>query len=191
MTAEPDRARVFRWVDAEDRRFLRVLESNLAEGARIAGDRLACRIGCTDCCVGSFPITQLDARRLRRGWLTLRDANPLRASAVLARVERVVAEHDVEGPCPALNPGTGACDLYDFRPVTCRTFGPPVRIGDDDLPPCRLCFTTASPAEIEAARVTIDPEADEHAMLMAMSDAGIADEGTTVAEALIEMRNSR
>lgn len=191
MREEGDRARVLRWVDAEDRRFLRVLGSDLAQGSRVAGHHLACRIGCTDCCVGSFPITPLDARRLQRGWRDLSEADPIRASALLARAERVVAEHDAEGLCPALDPGTGACDLYEFRPVTCRTFGLPVRIGEDDLPPCRLCFTAASAGEIDAARVTIDPAGDEQAMLMAMSEAGIADEGTSVAEALIETLTDR
>lgn len=186
---EHDRVRVLRWVDAEDRRFLRTLDSALAEGARIAGGHLACRIGCTECCVGSFPITQLDARRLQQGWAVLREAEPARASAVLARAERVVAEHDVEGPCPALDPLTGACDLYFARPVTCRTFGLPVRIGGDNLPPCRLCFTSATASDVEAARVTIDPEGDEQAMLAAMEQSGTTDESTTVAEALVDMRN--
>jgi Fe-S-cluster containining protein len=189
VSDERDRARVLRWVDAEDRRFLRVLDGDLAAGARIAGPHLACRIGCTDCCVGSFPITQLDARRLRRGLSLLSETNPARASAVLARAERAIEEHDVEGPCPALNPGTGGCELYDFRPVSCRTFGLPVRIGVDDLPPCRLCFTKAGAAEVESARVTIDPAGDEHAMLTAMSGAGITDESTTVADTLMAMRN--
>ena len=184
---EPDRQRVLRWVDAEDRRFLRVLDAALEEGSRIAGAHLACRIRCTECCIGAFPITQLDARRLRDGWAALNGADPVRASAVLARAERVVAEHDTEGPCPALDPATGACDLYAWRPVTCRTFGLPVRIGEDDLPPCRLCFTNAAPDDVSAARVTIDSNGDEQALVQALSDCGIADESTTVAEALLDL----
>jgi hypothetical protein len=73
--------------------------------------------------------------------------------------------------------------------VTCRTFGLPVRIGNDDLPPCRLCFTKAAPADLQAARVTIDPDGDEQAMATALSDSGIGDEGTTVAEAILQMRS--
>ncbi|MGE5813448.1 MAG: YkgJ family cysteine cluster protein [Acidobacteriota bacterium] len=185
---EGNRTRMLRWVEADDRRFLRVLDSALAGGARTAGSHLACQIGCTECCVGAFPITQLDARRLRRGLSSLRETDPARASAVLARAALRLAEHDTEGPCPALDPETGACDLYTARPVTCRTFGLPVRIGDDDLPPCRLCFTRATSAEIAAARVTIDPEGDEQALVQALSECGIADESTTVAEALLEVR---
>ena len=188
MTDERNRLRVFRWVDAEDRRFLTVLDSDLAAGTQTAGPHLACRIGCTECCTGSFPITQLDARRLRLGWATLRETDPGRAWAVLARAERKLADGDVEGPCAALDPATGACDLYAARPVTCRTFGLPVRIGRDDLPPCRLCFTEATPADVEAARVTIDPDGDEQAMIGALTELGIEDETTTVAEAIVAVR---
>ncbi len=68
-------------------------------------------------------------------------------------------------PCPALDPLTGTCDLYAWRPVSCRTFGPPVRIGAEDLPPCRLCFVGCGPAEIETFRVEPDPEDLEGALL--------------------------
>jgi Fe-S-cluster containining protein len=182
---EPDRVRVLRWVDAEDRLFLDKLGASLAEGARRAGANLVCRIACTECCVGSFPITPLDVRRLRNGFRDMSDRNPGRAAAVLARARASVAERDVEGPCPALDPQTGRCDLYDARPVTCRTFGLPVRIGGDRLPPCRLCFTSATPEALEDARVTIDEAAEEDLMIGVLEWAGIPDEDTTVAEALV------
>lgn len=60
-------------------------------------------------------------------------------------------------PCPALDPATDRCDLYAHRPATCRTFGPPVRLGDASLPPCRLCFRGAPAAEVERCRVEADP----------------------------------
>ncbi len=185
LMGEREPVLTLRWVDAEDRRFLRLLASELAAGARVAGLQLVCRIGCTDCCVGSFPITQLDARRLRAGLAALGEADPVRAGAVLARARTAIAERDLEGPCPALDPETGACDLYASRPVTCRTYGPPVRIGTDRLPPCRLCFTSAPQETIERARVTIDAAGDEQAMLTALERAGIPDENTTVADTLV------
>jgi Fe-S-cluster containining protein len=61
-------------------------------------------------------------------------------------------------PCPALDPASGACDLYAHRPLSCRTYGLPVRIGPEDLPPCPLCFTAASAARVESCRVTPDPD---------------------------------
>ncbi|HSL22100.1 MAG TPA: hypothetical protein VK886_11230 [Vicinamibacterales bacterium] len=78
----------------------------------------------------------------------------------------------------------GTCDLYDSRPVSCRTDGPPVRIGGQDLPPCRLCFTSAAPHEIERARVEIDNERVEEDLLAALQQAGAISQVTCVALAL-------
>ena len=60
-------------------------------------------------------------------------------------------------PCPALDPQTGACDLYAARPITCRTFGPPVRFGSESVGVCELCYEGASDAEIAACEVEIEP----------------------------------
>ena len=51
-------------------------------------------------------------------------------------------------PCPALDPEAGTCDLYASRPITCRTFGPPVRCGSESVGVCELCFDGASDEEI-------------------------------------------
>jgi Fe-S-cluster containining protein len=75
--------------------------------------------------------------------------------------------------CPVLDPADGRCELYDVRPISCRTYGPPVRIGDEDLPPCRLCFTRATTADIEAARVEIDLGDEEAALLRDLEAEGI------------------
>ena len=66
-------------------------------------------------------------------------------------------------PCQRVtcNPETGACVVYAWRPICCRTYGPSVRIGGDDLPPCPLCFKGASSEAIEAARRTIDVDDQE------------------------------
>jgi len=60
-----------------------------------------------------------------------------------------------DDPCPALDPQTGTCDLYESRPIVCRTFGPPMRTAEGDLATCELCFITASTEEIAAAE--LDP----------------------------------
>jgi Fe-S-cluster containining protein len=83
--------------------------------------------------------------------------------------EAFFARHEAV-PCPALDPASGGCDLYAWRPVTCRTYGPPVRAGGEDLPPCRLCFAGAAPAEVELCRVDVDPGRVEDALLDALGD---------------------
>jgi Fe-S-cluster containining protein len=190
---------------------LKVVDARLADGARRAGGRLACRIGCTECCMGPFPINRLDARRLQRGLKDLRTSDPARAAAVLERTRDAVArlaegfpgearsgrlsgaeaeedryfERTAEIPCPALDPQTGGCDLYAHRPISCRAYGLPMRFGRQDLPPCRLCFVGAPAAEIEKSRVDPDPDEIERLICERAKKAGEPEGETIVAYALL------
>ena len=169
---------------------MQIVDSALAEVARKSGDWLACRPGCTQCCVGVFAINQLDALRLRRGLADLEVDSPERAERIRARARDAVArlsedfpgdlstgllhegmeaeEHFLEfandEPCPALDPASGLCELYESRPMTCRVFGPPVR-GEDGLGVCELCFQGASDQEIAACEMIPDPEDTESDLL--------------------------
>jgi len=154
-----------------------ILDAALASTTERSGAWLACKPGCHQCCVGVFAISQLDAEQLRQG---LAVADPAaaerirtRASASRARLladlpgdpttgllftqpqqEEAFADFANDEPCPVLDPDTGTCDLYAFRPVQCRTFGPPLRDEEDHLTVCELCFVDA-PAE-EVARCEMD-----------------------------------
>jgi Fe-S-cluster containining protein len=141
--------------------------------------------------LGEFPITQLDAVRLRRGLAELEISEPERARRVRQRVREAVTRnapmadgHDApmadDDPCAALDPETQTCDLYAARPIMCRTFGPPVRCESGDIGVCELCFEGASAAEIAACEVDFDPEGVEAVLLRELEDAG----ETTVALAL-------
>lgn len=174
-----------------DRTLVQIVDAALAEAARKSGAWLVCRPGCTSCCIGPFPITQLDAMRLRAGMAQLEAHDPERAARVRERardaVERLspdfpgdpstgVLDDSAEGeerfetfaedePCPALDPTAGTCDLYAARPVTCRTFGPAVSAGGEALGVCELCYRGATDAEIAACRVDPDPDGLENALL--------------------------
>ena len=56
-----------------------------------------------------------------------------------------------------LDPETGLCDLYEARPMTCRTFGPPVQT-EGGLGVCELCFQGATDAQIAACEMVVDPD---------------------------------
>jgi Fe-S-cluster containining protein len=80
-------------------------------------------------------------------------------------------------PCPALDPTTGSCDLYSHRPLSCRSYGPPVRVGSQNLPPCQRCFV-GSAEEAETCRALLDPEGKEDALLRDLAARGL--EGETI-----------
>lgn len=194
-----------------DRTLLQTVDAALAEAARKSGAWLVCRPGCTACCVGPFPITQLDAFRLRAGLAELETRDPERAARVRERALEAVArlapgfpgdvstgvlEENEEAeerfatfaedePCPALDPATGACDLYSARPVTCRFFGPAVRAGGEALGVCELCYQGASDAEIAACAVEPDPDGLEDALLDELEETTARRGQTLVAFALV------
>lgn len=194
-------------LERADRRLLRVLDESMAEATARSGYRLACRPGCTGCCHGPFPINGLDAARLRRGLAELAARDPERAAALVERARALLPvlapgfpgdpetgiladddsadpyfERHASLPCPALDPATGSCEVYAWRPLSCRTFGPPVRTGDADLPPCDLCFQGASPEEVEACRVEPDPAGIEERLI----DRFDAEEETLIALVLAD-----
>lgn len=172
-----------------DSELIQIMDAAFADAARRAGTWLVCRPGCSQCCHGAFALNGLDAVRLRQGMDELRADNPVRAAVVEKRAQAWIAEHGPEFPgslltgllgasedererfedfandaaCPALDPSTGRCDLYAARPLTCRVFGPPVRMdagtGDEAaLGHCELCFVGASDAEVAACEMPVPHE---------------------------------
>ena len=179
-----------------DRALVQIVDQAMAEAARLAGPWLLCRPGCTQCCIGAFPITQLDARRLREGMTALDDTAAQRirgrarkwldeyasgfpgdtAAGILFVDEESEArfeDYANDAPCPALDPVTGRCDLYEARPIACRTFGPPARVGSEAIGVCELCFEGATLDEIAACEVEVDPENREGALLEELGAEGM------------------
>ena len=176
-------------IETGDRTLIQIVDATLAEAVRLSGTRLACRPGCTECCMGPFPITQLDARRLRAGLAELQTSEPQRALDVRKRArmasERASGEAAEDEPCPALDPATGLCDLYAARPVTCRVFGPPMRVNGGPVGLCELCFQGAGEEEIAACASEIPAGALESELLRGHEALTGLSGDTTVAEALL------
>jgi len=189
---------------AGDRALIQIVDAALADTSRRSGEWLVCHPGCTQCCVGVFAINQLDAARLRQGIADLEKADPRRARRVreraLASIRRLSAEFPgnaktgilEEGPeaeerfaefandevCPVLDPETGLCDLYESRPMTCRTFGPPVQ-SEAGLGVCELCFHGATDKQIAACEMVADPD-DLESKLLAKLEKASGPRGNTV-----------
>ena len=179
-----------RFPASKDNKLVQIVDAALEDSSRRSGDWLACRRGCTQCCIGAFPINQLDAWRLRRGLAELAKRDADRAEGIRMRARDAVrrlsaqfpgdpvsgildesqagqerfAEFANDEPCPVLDPVTGDCQLYEARPMTCRVFGPPVR-SEEGLGVCELCFQGASDEEIAACELIPDPDDLESALL--------------------------
>lgn len=128
---------------------------------------LACRLGCTLCCHGLFEISAADVSTIAQGLAAL---DGEQRQAIVARAEAIVETTDHpplrecspdekeaffaradDVPCPALGP-SGACMIYEHRPLVCRTFGLPIRNGASFLgEECELNFTASSQRDRETA----------------------------------------
>lgn len=193
-----------------DQELVQIVDAAFADAARRAGEWLVCRQGCTQCCHGAFAINELDASWLAAGMEILRRQNPSLATEIERRATAWMIEHRPAFPgdretgrlgtsdadrgrfeeyaddaaCPALDPATGCCDVYSWRPMTCRIFGPPVRsmnaAGLEGLAHCELCFGGASPEQVEACEMQVPQDLEKDLLI----ETGTADE-TLVAFALL------
>jgi Fe-S-cluster containining protein len=180
-----------------DHELIQIMDAALADSTARSGAWLACRPGCSQCCHGVFRMSMLDAERLREG---MRLADAATADRIRQRAAQSIGELAFDFPgdsttgilrededslqafeefaneaaCPVLDPTTGTCDLYAHRPMTCRSFGPPVRVEEGGYGICELCFIGA-PAEAVAAAELHLPSEDLEASLEAQ-----VGEGTTI-----------
>ena len=193
---------------AGDAQLVQIVDAAVADAARRSGAWLLCAPGCTQCCIGVFPISQLDAARLREGLAALNAADPQRAAAVRERARQSVSRLSTEfpgdpntgvldestedlledfandEPCPALDPATGFCDLYAARPMTCRVFGPPLRV-EGGVGVCELCYHGVAPEEIAACELHIEADGLESTLTAEAQKASGCAGSTLVAFALL------
>jgi Fe-S-cluster containining protein len=129
--------------------------------------QMQCGRGCSLCCYGLFEIASSDVAVILDG---LRALSPEEREIVVAAAQEIVTvtrhpdirELDDEAkeeffdrtsavPCPALD-DSGACRIYENRPLVCRTFGLPIRNGAEYIGDiCDLNFETADQATKERA----------------------------------------
>jgi Fe-S-cluster containining protein len=196
-----------------DRALIQIVDAALADTVRKSGEWLACRPGCTQCCVGVFAINSLDAVRLQAGLDEMEKSDPERARRIRERArqsrarlaadfpgnirtgtlddgreaERRFADFGNEEVCPVLDPETGLCELYGARPMTCRTFGPPVR-SEVGLGVCELCYHGAADEEIAACELIVDTDDLESGLVRKVEEKGGPRGRTIVAWALRKAR---
>ncbi len=153
--------------DSRYKRILTAADAFFAGVVREQPQNLQCGRGCSLCCYGLFEIGSADVPLLEEGLAKL---HPARRKMIIRRAAEIVAssrhpnlrecsplekeaffDRTASVPCPNLN-DHGECMIYDSRPLVCRTFGLPLRNGDEYLGDvCELNFTAASDEEKRAA----------------------------------------
>lgn len=175
----------------EDNKLVQIVDAALLDAEWRSGDWLICQPGCTPCCIGVFAIDQLDVLRLHQGLASLENSDPERAARVRQRAHEswarispefpgdrqtgILGDDDEAAtdfekfadyePCPALDPEHGTCDVYAWRPITCRVFGPPLR-SEGGLGVCELCYHGATVDEIAACELKLDSAHELQAQLV-------------------------
>lgn len=114
------------------------------------GDCVACNQGCCDCCHAMFDIPLIEALYLHRRFRTEADEKKreglleiaartdrkiyrirraaIKAAAESGRRKELLSTMSTERVrCPLLNSGN-RCNLYAYRPITCRLYGIPTAI---------------------------------------------------------------
>ncbi len=196
-------------VARRDSELLQIVDQWASEAHARGGEHIVCRAGCAQCCVGVFAINRLDAQRLQRGLSALADIDPERAQRVLQRAAEALERNIGDFPgdmdtgllyetpeaqaifeefanhelCPALDPATQTCDLYAYRPMTCRVYGPPLQ-SEEGIGVCELNFAGATPETIADALVPLRGEELE-AELVAQLESFAGHGRTIVAFALL------
>ena len=103
------------------------------------GDDMQCETGCSDCCHVRLSITHVEA-------------GAIRAFAT----GRTLALNPDPTRCAALDEA-GRCQIYEARPVVCRSHGVPIRMREGSLPVIRNCFRNFTQSE-PAADCVLDQE---------------------------------
>ena len=159
-------------------------------------ENLQCGRGCSLCCYGLFEIGSADIPVLAEG---LDGLHPSRRQRIVRRAAEIIAEskhpnlreaspkekdvffdRTASVACPNLDE-SGACMIYEHRPLVCRTFGLPLRDGKRYLGDvCDLNFNQAS-----------DQQRLDAAWDLQWEDALDPEEEYTIPEAIVMVARSR
>src|ERR1700677_3696350 len=68
-------------------RLVQIVDTAVADAYQRGGHHLVCHPGCSQCCIGVFPIAHEDAARLREGLASLEQTDPEKSKRINERVK--------------------------------------------------------------------------------------------------------
>ena len=125
---------------------VQIVDAALASATQRSGSHLACRPGCTQCCIGVFPISQQDGDRLREALHALEQTDPEKSHRIQTRATASRARLNQHFPG---DPLTGILNEdYESSPLFADESED--SIGDNE--PCPVLDPTTGTCDLYAAR---------------------------------------
>ncbi len=101
---------------------IQIVDTAVADAYRRGGPHLVCKPGCSQCCIGVFPIAHQDAARLREGLGALKQTDPEKYRRIRTRVANSLTRLDPWFPgnltTGILNEHHEAAILFEEFPTT-------------------------------------------------------------------------
>jgi Fe-S-cluster containining protein len=125
---------------------IQIVDTAVASAYQRGGAHLACHPGCSQCCIGIFPISQQDAIRLREAFTTLEQTDPEKSARIQARATASRAR------LAALFPGDPHTGILnpDYEDSQLFTDESEQSIGDTE--PCPILDPDTGTCDLYAAR---------------------------------------
>src|SRR5271168_3136640 len=125
---------------------IQIVDPAVADAYQRGGHHLVCHPGCSQCCIGIFPISQQDAFRLREALTTLEQTDPEKSNRILTRAAQSRTRLTPHFPG---DPKTGILNP-DYEDSPLFTDESEDSIGDNE--PCPILDPTTGTCDLYAAR---------------------------------------
>ena len=125
---------------------IQIVDTAVTDAYQRGGAHLACHPGCSQCCIGVFPISQQDALRLREALATLEQSDPAKSARIQARATaartRLTPHFPGDPQTGILNPDYEDSQLFSDESED--------SIGDNE--PCPVLDPATGTCDLYAAR---------------------------------------
>jgi Fe-S-cluster containining protein len=125
---------------------IQIVDTAVADAYQRGGPHLACHPGCSQCCIGIFPISQQDGARLRDALTALEQTDPEKSHRIQTRATQSRTRLTPQLPG---DPHTGILNP-DYEDSTLFTDESEESIGDNE--PCPILDPNTGTCDLYAAR---------------------------------------
>jgi Fe-S-cluster containining protein len=125
---------------------IQIVDTAVADAYQRGGSHLACHPGCSQCCIGIFPVSQQDAARLREALTILEQTDPEKSHRIQTRAAqsrtRITTHFPGDPQTGILNPDYEESQLFTDESED--------SIGDNE--PCPVLDPATGTCDLYAAR---------------------------------------